>query len=145
MSLRLRWRTLIEWRHLNGVYTQGCNRLKKTDGPLFRGQYKSILVDESACLPQVGRYIHRNPAEIKGAKEDALERYKSSSFRVYIRRVSSPQWLYTEKMYRMSGVKDQAARYKLFVLDGLDERIREFYVNNCVTGIFGDRAYRESI
>ena len=41
--------------------------------------------------------------------------------------------------------KDTAARYKLFVLDGLVERIREFYVNNCVTGIFGDRAYRESI
>ena len=33
-------------RHINGVYTQRHNRLKKTDGPLFRGRYKSILVDE---------------------------------------------------------------------------------------------------
>lgn len=35
-------------RHVNGVYTQRYNRLKKTDGPLFRGRFKAILVDEDA-------------------------------------------------------------------------------------------------
>ena len=29
-------------RHMNGVYTQRYNRLKPTDGPLFRGRYKAI-------------------------------------------------------------------------------------------------------
>ncbi|MBL1260698.1 MAG: transposase [Thiotrichaceae bacterium] len=33
-------------RHINGVYTQRHNRLKKTNGSLFRGRYKAILVDE---------------------------------------------------------------------------------------------------
>ena len=33
-------------RHLNGVYTQRFNRYHKTDGPLFRGRYKAILVQE---------------------------------------------------------------------------------------------------
>jgi REP element-mobilizing transposase RayT len=33
--------------HVNGVYTQRYNRLRKTDGPLFRGRYKTILVEES--------------------------------------------------------------------------------------------------
>ncbi|OED44050.1 hypothetical protein AB833_02465 [Chromatiales bacterium (ex Bugula neritina AB1)] len=51
-------------RHIIGIYTQRYNRLKGTDGPLFRGRYKSILVDEDAYLLQVGRYIHRNPAEV---------------------------------------------------------------------------------
>ena len=46
-------------RHVNGVYTQRYNRLKRTDGLLFRGGYKAILVDEDAYLLQVGRYIHR--------------------------------------------------------------------------------------
>jgi hypothetical protein len=32
-------------RHINGLYTQRYNRLKKTDGPLFRGRYKAILVE----------------------------------------------------------------------------------------------------
>ena len=29
-------------RHINGVYTQRYNRLRLTDGPLFRGRYKAI-------------------------------------------------------------------------------------------------------
>ena len=52
-------------RHLNGVYTQRYNRRKRSDGPLFRGRYKAILVDEDAYLLQVGRYIHRNPLEVE--------------------------------------------------------------------------------
>lgn len=62
-------------RHINGVYTQRYNRLKRTDGPLFRGRYKLVLIDESAHLLQVSRYIHRNPAEVKGATEDVLDAY----------------------------------------------------------------------
>ena len=63
-------------RHINGVYTQRHNRLKKTDGPLFRGRYKSILVDEDAYLLQVSCYIHRNPLEVKGAASNALESHQ---------------------------------------------------------------------
>ena len=40
-------------RHVNGVYTQRYNRLKRTDGPLFRGRFKSIIVDADAYLLQV--------------------------------------------------------------------------------------------
>ena len=32
-------------RHVNGAYTRRYNRLKRADGPLFRGRYKAILVD----------------------------------------------------------------------------------------------------
>ena len=56
-------------RHLN---TQRYNRRKRSDGPLFRGRYKAILVDEDAYLLQVGRYIHRNPLEVKGASRGCL-------------------------------------------------------------------------
>jgi REP element-mobilizing transposase RayT len=48
-------------RHLNGVYTQRYNRSHHCDGQLFRGRYKSILVDEDSYLLQLVRYIHRNP------------------------------------------------------------------------------------
>ena len=33
-------------QHINGLYTQRHNRLRKADGTLFRGRYKSVLVDE---------------------------------------------------------------------------------------------------
>jgi len=32
-------------RHINGVYTQRHNARHKCDGTLFKGRYKSILVD----------------------------------------------------------------------------------------------------
>ena len=50
-------------RHIDGVYTQRHNRRKRTDGPLFRGRYKAIVVDVSSYLLQVSRYIHRNPID----------------------------------------------------------------------------------
>ncbi|MFK8011248.1 MAG: transposase [Marinicellaceae bacterium] len=37
-------------RKFNGVYNQAHNRLKKTDGSLFRGRYKAILVDKDAYI-----------------------------------------------------------------------------------------------
>ncbi|MDH5803441.1 MAG: transposase [Gammaproteobacteria bacterium] len=52
-------------RHINGVYTQRYNHLKRTDGPLFRGRYKAILADRDAYLLQLSRYIHRNPIDMK--------------------------------------------------------------------------------
>ena len=48
-------------RHLNGVYTQRYNRTHGTDGPLFRGRFKAVLVDADTYLAALSRYIHLNP------------------------------------------------------------------------------------
>lgn len=37
-------------RHLNSVYTQRFNRSIGTDGPLFRGRYKAVVVEADAYL-----------------------------------------------------------------------------------------------
>ena len=71
-------------RHINGVYTQRYNRLKHTDGPLFRGRYKAIVVDADAYLLQVTRYIHRNPIETKSPLVKSLEHYPWSSYLAYL-------------------------------------------------------------
>ena len=42
-------------RHLNGVYTQRYNRMRGTDGPLFRGRYKAIVVDADHYLLHLSR------------------------------------------------------------------------------------------
>jgi len=52
-------------RHINGVYTQRYNRLKKTDGALFRGRYKAILIDSDSYLFHLSKYIHCNPTKAK--------------------------------------------------------------------------------
>lgn len=42
-----------EMRYLDGVYTQKFNFLQNRDGPLFRGRYRSIVVDADTYLLQV--------------------------------------------------------------------------------------------
>ena len=64
---------------MNGLYTQRYNRLKKTDGPLFRGRYKAILVEADAYGLHPSRYIHRNPVDMKRLLVKKLEDYRWSS------------------------------------------------------------------
>ena len=61
-------------RHVDGVYTQRFNRSHHYDGQLFRGRYKSILLDADSYLLQLVRYIHRNPLQAGIVKK--LEAYK---------------------------------------------------------------------
>lgn len=63
-------------RHINGIYTQRFNRRHGCDGQLFRGRYKSIVVDADSYLLQLVRYIHSNPAKAGIAP---MDRYQWSS------------------------------------------------------------------
>lgn len=132
-------------RHLNGVYTQRYNRRKRSDGRLFRGRYKAILVDEDAYLLEVGRYIHRNPLEVKGASKTILSKFSQSSYLAYVNKASSPEWLAREKTYRMLGRRDRYVGYRAFVMQGNDEVTESFYSRGNVGSIFGDKAFKQSI
>jgi len=70
-------------RHINGVYTQRFNKDQKTDGSLFRGRYKALIIEKEAYLLQVSRYIHLNPIEAKITK--SLSDYSWSSYLVTAR------------------------------------------------------------
>ena len=52
-------------RHLDGVYTQRFNQSTNRDGPLFRGRYKSCLIEAESYLIQTSRYIHLNRLPLK--------------------------------------------------------------------------------
>ena len=132
-------------RHLNGVYTQRYNRRKRSDGPLFRGRYKAVLVDEDAYLLQVGRYIHRNPLEVKGASKGRLNTYRHSSYLAYVNKAAAPDWLLREKTYRMLGRRDRYVGYRAFVMQGNDEETEAFYSKGNMGSIFGDKGFRQSI
>jgi REP element-mobilizing transposase RayT len=69
-------------RHVNGIYTQRFNRRHNTDGQLFRGRYKALLVDADSYLLELLRYIHRNP--LRAGLVKSLDKYKTSSHKAYI-------------------------------------------------------------
>jgi len=77
-------------RHINGVYTQHHNQLKKTDVPLFRGRYKAINIDAASYLTQVSRYIHRNPVDMKKPLVEVLLDHPWSSYPAYLNKMACP-------------------------------------------------------
>jgi REP element-mobilizing transposase RayT len=129
-------------RHINGVYTQRHNRLKKTDGPLFRGRYKAICVEEDSYQLQLSRYIHRNPLEAKMLSD--LEHYAWSSYRYYVHpSAEPPDWLYQAEIYAQLGVKRHLKdKYKAYVELGVDEEIRQFYSKGNVMPYLGGDEFR---
>jgi len=129
-------------QHINGVYTQRHNRLKKCDGTLFRGRYKSVLVDEDSYLLQLSRYIHRNPLEVKRKMVVKLEDYPWSSYPAYINQCGSPTWLHQDKVYQMLGHKQRYKGYRNYVEQGVDEDIKRFYSKGNILGVLGDKEYR---
>ena len=82
-------------RHINGVYTQRLNKRHKLDGSLFRGRYKSILIEEEAYLLELVRYIHRNP--LKAGLENELGEYEWCSHRGYLKKKRKERMVKNER------------------------------------------------
>jgi len=114
-------------RHLNGVYTQRYNRSHHCDGQLFRGRYKSILVDEDSYLLQLVRYIHRNP--LRAGLVDNMDNYLWSSHIGYVSQSKKWQWLNRDFILSMLSQDKRKNRkiYRQFVnLEDSEEISRVF-------------------
>ncbi len=128
-------------RHINGVYTQRYNRFKRTDGPLFRGRYKAILVDADHYLLQLSRYIHRNPIESKPPLVHSLALYSWSSYPAYINQTTSPKWLQRTCIYDLLGHHQKYQGYRRYVEAGLDDEMKDFYQRGHTPAVIGDDAF----
>jgi len=131
-------------RHIDGVYTQRHNRRKKTDGPLFRGRYKAIVIDASAYLLQVSRYIHRNPIELKSPLVKDLITYPWSSYAAYLNRDPAPDWLYCDTVYGELGSHHKYNAYCRYVENGNDRETDEFYQRKNIPSIWGTKTFKEN-
>ena len=103
-------------KYLNGLYTQRHNKLLKTDGPLFRGRFKSILVDANDYLLTLSRYIHLNP--VVAGIVNKPEQYRWSSYVAYINPRFSHDWLITKTTLNKFGTKSQKQKYQIFIQEG---------------------------
>ncbi|MBP1729764.1 MAG: hypothetical protein H6Q55_193 [Deltaproteobacteria bacterium] len=106
-------------RHIDGVYTQRFNRARETDGSLFRGRYKSIVVGGDSYLLQLVRYIHRNP--LRAGLSDSLEKYPWTSHRAYLSDAESWNWIHKEPLLTMLSPngRGRITAYRRFV--GLED------------------------
>lgn len=111
-------------RHIDGVYTQKFNRRHECDGSLFRGRYKSILIEADSYLLTLVRYIHRNP--LKAGLTDRLDSYQWSSHRGYLSRAEKWNWLHKGFVLSMLSNKkrEQLKSYRQFI-SAEDDKVKE--------------------
>ncbi|HBG62316.1 MAG: hypothetical protein A2306_11400 [Omnitrophica WOR_2 bacterium RIFOXYB2_FULL_38_16] len=134
-------------RQLNGVYTQNFNRRYKHDGPLFKGRYKAIVVQEGSYLLQLIRYFHNNPVKAGIVKERTF--YAYSSHNNYIKQEEA-EWLIFLDL-----LKDQFAQKKDFrnayidFMEQNNDEAEEFLSQKSKKAdhaiIYGDEAYMDEI
>jgi REP element-mobilizing transposase RayT len=131
-------------RHINGVYTQRFNKLHGYDGALFRGRYKSILVDEDSYLLQVMRYIHRNP--VTAGLTDKLE-YPWSSHKAYLSNAKEWGWVSKDKILSMLNRNKslQKAVYKDFVNTPDNDDFTAIYKKRKLPVILGNEKFLSNI
>lgn len=128
----------LAMKHLNGVYTLRFNRDVKRDGPLFRGRYKSVLVDKENYLLNVSRYIHKNPSSAKIIKDD--QKYSWSSYRYYnLNNSKKPKWLTTGEV--LNYFDGNCKQYAKFVEERIDENTKKFYSSKNLKSILGNKLF----
>ena len=133
-------------RHLNGLYTQRFNRIEKSDGPLFRGRYKAILVEQNPYFLQVSRYIHRNPVEAS-LVEKSLD-YPWSSYQFFVTRQSDlpqppPPFLKIQFTLNCLAKRNQRKAYASFVEQVNEQEIAQFYHQKKQPPILGTQSFRD--
>ncbi|MFW6324691.1 MAG: helix-turn-helix domain-containing protein [Desulfovibrionales bacterium] len=124
-------------RHLNAVYTQDFNRRHGTDGALFRGRFKSILIEEESYLLGLVRYIHHNPLKA-GIVED-LKEYPWSSHHGYLSSARKWSWLYKEPVLSQFGDEPGKAvkAYRQYMAQEDEEEITRIFSLKKLPSILG--------
>ncbi len=126
-------------RHLDGVYTQRINRIEKKDGPLFRGRYKAILVEQDSYLLAVSRYIHLNPVSANICQLPT--EYPWSSCQDYMEMRVKPAWLYTDIILKM--VNECKKTYAKFIDEGNSDELIKHYSKSHFPSIIGEKKFIE--
>jgi putative transposase len=91
-------------RHVNATYTQRLNLKHGWDGPLFRGRFRSQIIEQDGHLDHVFAYIHLNP--LRAGLAARLDDSCWTSLRAYLGKERAPKWLRTEVFLERLGGSD---------------------------------------
>lgn len=127
-------------RQVDGLYTQQYQKMKGSDGSLFRGRYKAVLVQAEKYLLPLSCFIHTR------VRASELSSYPWSSYTNFTRKAKPPTWFNrddTLKQLRTAAAK-RAAAYKKFVSNGVSDELAHFYGKKNLSSILGDDKFRKS-
>ncbi|MFC1824951.1 transposase [Thermodesulfobacteriota bacterium] len=132
-------------RHLNGIYTQRFNKRHGYDGQLFRGRYKSIVIESDSYALELVRYIHRNPLE--AGLVNSLQKYQWSTHKIYLSDSKKWKWMHKDYILKLfSKSKPESIRlYKQFVLKEIPEEINQIFGRRNLPSILGSKSFVDRI
>lgn len=163
-EMRTHWHALIEtpqanlgrfMHSLNTAYTAFYNTRHRRHGHLFQGRYGAKPVEGDAYLLSLSRYIHLNPVHIKKVRALPLAEqlrhlhlYHWSSYRAYIGRTKTPDWLEPGPVLAQCGraKQEQHRHYRAFVENSLaeeDDALLSVLKGPCLA--IGDDAFVDEI
>jgi len=121
-------------RQVDGLYTQHFQRLKNTDGALFKGRYKAVLVQADKYLLPLTRFLH---SKVKASEQQT---YPWSSFRLYLSKAKPAAWFNRDEALKQLGVAaaKRGSAYKKYVADGVDAELSHFYGKKNLSSIMGE-------
>lgn len=105
--------------YIGSAYGSYLRRQRGVIGHIFAGRYKSLCVEKEEYLLELTRYIHLNP--VRAGITVRAEDYKWSSYRYYIGKEATPEWLNTGWLMEEYGKGKKIAyrKYKEFIEAGI--------------------------
>ena len=99
-------------------YTQGSSAARARVGHLFQGRFHSVLVERSAHLDEVARYVVLNP--VRAGLSKTAAGWSWSSYRATAGLDRAPSWLETRATLESFGASRTRGleRYRAFVSEG---------------------------
>jgi REP element-mobilizing transposase RayT len=78
-------------QRVGSLYSRRIKYRADGDGPVFRSRFRSIPLRSFEHVAEVGRYIHRNPADLSPPVD--VTTYRWSSLQFYAEVATAPAWL----------------------------------------------------
>lgn len=126
-------------RQVDGLYTQQYQRMKKTDGSLFKGRYKAVLIQAEKFLLPLTRFVHNK------VKRADVSTYAWSSYSLYTQKAKPANWFNRQDALQLvpGAISKRQANYASYVAEGVDEATAYFYGKKNLSSIMGDEKFRK--
>ena len=127
------WRLM---KRVNSGYATWRNRRSGRLGPVFADRYRSLLVEEDVCLPELVRYVHLNP--VRAGLCQRPEDSDWSSHRSYVGLTPAPEWASFSAVLAMfdSDLSKAQRAFAEYVAEGIGQPRSPFLAGDDWTDIY---------
>jgi len=144
---------LVEGMKLwQGTFATRFNRLRKEQGHIFQGRYKSLLVDSGSHLGALCHYIHLNPIRARVCRVDDLKSWPWSSLHWMLNPKLRPEWFSpVAALDHGGGWPDTTKGHRLYVdylkwLSAASNAKRElFFDEMCKGWVLGSAQFKKGL